>query len=989
MPYQPLTHKEVNVHRYALLSLLAGSFFSSRVISSLRAVNVGSGRSNRRIKSRTKAKVVATGVVALNMILAGVSLGQFGPPNFEPTTIEWTGVTSNDWLTNTNWVPLTRTPNSDDNVSINTITNNRTFLSGGPHQTVHLIRVGGLSPGTGSLTINSGGQLTIVRFPLIGDGPSTDGTVTITGQGSSFTALEGARLGEDGTGALNILAGGKFSTPSIQVGNTSTGKGTIIVDGAGSIFTATGLFEFGFNRGGPDGPDEGTGAGTGTLMILGGGKVVESHSVDNVVFFGGDLGRSRGGIGMATVSGTGSEWDYHADDHSAVIDVGFLGAGTLTIQDNGLVSTDTVVIASRLGSTGTLNIGAAPGSDPVAPGTLETSQVMFGSGTGTINFNHTANNYIFAPTISGGPGTVNVLAGTTILTGNNTYGGGTNISQHTTVPTTLAVGVPDSSDATVTAGSFALGTGDVSLTGGTLRTTSLLTNIPGVVTGKPYKINIGGNFTMRQGSTLSLGIGGLLPKQYDRVQVGGNAILSGNLVVSSLNGFHPSAGNAFLVLRTNGIRLGNFSQLNDSAFNNNPSISSQLRPVDVELVAPNGIVLLYLKQTSPSPSPPSPSPPSPRPPIIDLLPELLPPLNPDEPISKEEVVKLVVPNVEQMTALYEIGFSAANMQRFNLGDRMFQIQQGMTGFVSPITPAPLPAPTGKEITEGKGVEGKAPPPAPQPGPTNRWGIWANGWGDFVHLDSTSAAQGYNFTTGGMSAGVDYLITDHFAVGLFGGYSHTWVNFNSSGAADVNTGRGGLYATYFQQGWWINAAVWGGGNSYSTSRQALAGQANGETDGWELSTFGDAGYDFHCGDLSFGPTVSMQYTDVHIGGFGEHGSLVPLNIHGDSQDSLRTDVGGQAYYRWHVGNIPVIPNVRLAWEHEYFYSALPITATAPTLDGATATFSGPNEGHDSLIINANIAVQWTPRIWTTIGYDGQVARDNYNSNAVTGTFSFSF
>ena len=527
---------------------------------------------------------------------------------------------------------------------------------------------------------------------------------------------------------------------------------------------------------------------------------------------------------------------------------------------------------------------------------------------------------------------------------------------------------------------------DSSITGNLALAGNLIINSAAkfAATGQASVLTIGGNFTMRQGSTLSLGIGGLLPKQYDRVQVGGNAILSGNLVVSSLNGFHPSAGNAFLVLRTNGIRLGNFSQLNDSAFNNNPSISSQLRPVDVQLVAPNGIVLLYLEQTSPSPGPPSP-----RPPIIDLLPELLPPLNPDEPISKEEVVKLVVPNVEQMTALYEIGFSAANMQRFNLGDRMFQIQQGMTGFVSPIAPAPPPAPTGKEITEGKGVEGKAPPPAPQPGPTNRWGIWANGWGDFVHLDSTSAAQGYNFTTGGMSAGVDYLITDHFAVGLFGGYSHTWVNFNSSGAADVNTGRGGLYATYFQQGWWINAAVWGGGNSYSTSRQALAGQANGETDGWELSTFGDAGYDFHYGDLSFGPTVSMQYTDVHIGGFGEHGSLVPLNIHSDSQDSLRTDVGGQAYYRWHVGNIPVIPNVRLAWEHEYFYSALPITATAPTLDGATATFSGPDEGHDSLIINANIAVQWTPRIWSTIGYDGQVARDHYNSNAVTGTFSFSF
>ena len=93
----------------------------------------------------------------------------------------------------------------------------------------------------------------------------------------------------------------------------------------------------------------------------------------------------------------------------------------------------------------------------------------------------------------------------------------------------------------------------------------------------------------------------------------------------------------------------------------------------------------------------------------------------------------------------------------------------MTGFVSPITPAPPPAPTGKEISEGKGVEGKAPPPAPPPAPINRWGVWANGWGDFVHLDNANDALGYNFTTGGMSAGVDYLITDHFA-GLVDAFS---------------------------------------------------------------------------------------------------------------------------------------------------------------------------------------------------------------------------
>ena len=170
---------------------------------------------------------------------------------------------------------------------------------------------------------------------------------------------------------------------------------------------------------------------------------------------------------------------------------------------------------------------------------------------------------------------------------------------------------------------------------------------------------------------------------------------------------------------------------------------------------------------------------------------------------------------------------------------------------------------------------------------------------------------------------------------------------------------------------------------------LLGPANGSTDGYEISTFGEAGYDFHCGNLSFGPIAAMQYTNVHLNGFSEQGSLVPLDVHSDSEDSLRTDLGGQAYYAWDVGKIRVVPAVRLAWEHEYLYSNLPITVSAPALGGATATFNGPAVGHDSLIINANVAVQWTPRIWTTVGYDGQVARDRYSSHAVTGTISFSF
>jgi fibronectin-binding autotransporter adhesin len=573
-------------------------------------------------------------------------------------------------------------------------------------------------------------------------------------------------------------------------------------------------------------------------------------------------------------------------------------------------------------------------------------------------FNHGSGQTTFSGTISGSGTVIKAGGDTLLLTADNSY-------EDTIIKSgTLVTGTPNASQAI----SFALGRGNVFLQGGTLRTPSL----------DPLVINVGRDYIQSANGTLALGVAGLNGSEYDRVAVGRDASLNGTLSVTSLNNFRPSNGNAFEVLRSNGTTSGQFSTIVDN-LNNNPDLQR------VDVYAKNGVALVYIALVPPPPTKPGETP-EPLPPITEEDPEELPPVEPDAPLTPPQVLTILEPTAEELTSLYQIGFSAAQMQRFGLGDRMFEIQQS----VVPLPPLPPPTPTGKEI-EGKGVDGKAAPPAPQPSPTNRWGVWANSWGDFVNLDSTNTAQGYNFATFGISAGVDYLvISDHLAVGLFGGYSHTWVNFTPSGSATANTGRGGLYATYFNQGWWVDVAGWAGGTNYSTSREALAGTANGETSGWEASTFGEAGYDFHWNDLSFGPTVAMQYTNVHLNGFGENGSLVPLDIHGDSQDSLVTDVGGRAYYKFHIGSVPVIPQVQFAWEHEYLYSNLPISYSSAVLPQAgTVTTSGPAAGHDSLLINANISVQWTPRIWTTIGYDGDVARDHYNSNAVSGTISFSF
>jgi outer membrane autotransporter protein len=129
--------------------------------------------------------------------------------------------------------------------------------------------------------------------------------------------------------------------------------------------------------------------------------------------------------------------------------------------------------------------------------------------------------------------------------------------------------------------------------------------------------------------------------------------------------------------------------------------------------------------------------------------------------------------------------------------------------------------------------------------------------------------------------------------------------------------------------------------------------------------------------------------VQIDGFSEKGSLAPMQIHSDSVESLRSDLGFRAFYQWQIGKVVIEPTLKATWEHEYRYSALPITAGFAGIPGPSATFSGPAEGHDSAVLSAGINIQWTPTISSYLNYDGQLGRQNYDSNGVTGGVRISF
>jgi autotransporter-associated beta strand protein len=431
---------------------------------------------------------------------------------------------------------------------------------------------------------------------------------------------------------------------------------------------------------------------------------------------------SLSGTGIVTNNGTAPAILTAGNDNTSTTFSGTIQGGT------------SVLGLTKIG-TGTLTLTGAnsySGGTTISGGTLQLGNggatgSIIGNVTdnGTLAFNRGGDKKSFVGMISGSGNLVKLGSDTLVLTANNTYSGGTTIQAGT-----LVAGAPSPAQAT----SFALGKGDVFLLGGILRTPSL----------DPLIINVGRNYTQGLGGTLAVGVAGIDGSQYDHVLVGGNASVNGTLSVFSLNNFRPVDGNTFEVLHSNGTRSGQFAQVNDF-LNNNPNLQQ------IDIYGPNGVALLYVAATTPAP-PSTPGGPNPRPPIIDVEPEPLPPVAPNEPLPPSFVLPVLDPTAEQLTAMYEIGFSEANTQRFKLDERFDAIQSGSTGFVSNLPPAPPPV---TATTTGKEIAPKQ-PVLPPPPPEYRWGVWANGWGDWVSVSNEGSAKGYDFITGGFIIGVTGL-----------------------------------------------------------------------------------------------------------------------------------------------------------------------------------------------------------------------------------------
>jgi autotransporter family porin len=257
--------------------------------------------------------------------------------------------------------------------------------------------------GYGQLNVTNGGNVNLTGsvFSYLARQVGSSALVNIDGTGSALITEGAFAVGEKGTAILNVDNGARFSASQLLLGYDAGGVGTANVSN-GSQLISTGALRIGAD-------------GDGIFNLTSGGQVISSDVT---------IGTFSTSSGSLLIDGTGSQWEASGSN----VTVGNSGQGQLTLANGGTLIAQSIVLASRAGSTGILNIGSDETSPAAAPGNISApGGITFGAGSGVINFNHTSGEYVFLPDLSG-TGTLNIINGTTTLAGTNTYSGLTSLT---------------------------------------------------------------------------------------------------------------------------------------------------------------------------------------------------------------------------------------------------------------------------------------------------------------------------------------------------------------------------------------------------------------------------------------------------------------------------------------------------------------------------------------------------------------------------------
>ncbi len=254
--------------------------------------------------------------------------------------------------------------------------------------------------------------------------------------------------------------------------------------------------------------------------------------------------------------------------------------------------------------------------------------------------------------------------------------------------------------------------------------------------------------------------------------------------------------------------------------------------------------------------------------------------------------------------------------------------------------------------------------------SGKWSGFAAGELVLDRLPQTSHTQSaQHLESGGVLTGVDYRLNKYLLIGGMFNWMYTGTTLDSAGSRQSTESYSpGVFVGYNQKNIFADAMVAYTYNDYKIDRNISvpnsAATATGEPAGnqYDAATLG--GYLFPVtSHLKIGPAGGVGYTHADIAGFSETGSPFALTVGQQHVDSLRSLIGFQGqytvlstrYFRDNTALTRPTLNVSLNayWQHEFLNSGRAITSSINGLGGGSFVYQTGSPSRDSALMGLGV------------------------------------
>lgn len=265
-------------------------------------------------------------------------------------------------------------------------------------------------------------------------------------------------------------------------------------------------------------------------------------------------------------------------------------------------------------------------------------------------------------------------------------------------------------------------------------------------------------------------------------------------------------------------------------------------------------------------------------------------------------------------------------------------------------------------------------------------LWTGGAVNFGSRDTSASANGFDFTTTGVSLGIDRRFSSSFAMGVGVGYGHNDTDIGHNGSNDTaNSYNIAWYASYTPSpSTFIDGLVGYQWLSFDARRYVTAdgNTVAGSRDGHQAFASVSAGYEYHSDTWLVSPYGRFDIANAHLARYTERGDAIyALSYGGEQVKTTTASLGLRVNYLIKEDYGAVMPQLRIEYGHDFQGSSQATMTYADLLAGPVYRAQVDPLTQNHFLIGIGINWELIRQLSLRLEYQNEINAGDQNDQSV--------